>query len=479
MDILLNPVPPGSRFSLVAYVMDTHVGILRCRGVSPEQEITIAGAPPLAEGKYTFYELERTGQDFPKCGTQNGSSFSSHQSPFSAGEHCRLLQWNGWFFHRPTVDRNEHHFVEKLPLACAALRANFACPVIEGDISDPEILKQVHSLLGSDHNQLTGGFPCQGFSRQGDQLGMQDHRSHSLCYILVGAWLLQDDEALLECVANVIHFPMAISHIKDFAEKANMHITQLIFDLQDQWPVRRNRFWCRLARNDLPHISIPRWPTSQRLRALNTIMPLDAMWNDLAEQELAWDPSELAINLDPSFGDDQRLLQADEKSPTVLHSWGHINRPCPCGCRSAFSVERLRSGGARGFGLISSKTGNYRHLHHEEGAMLCTVPPSSAFPMPPRAALSLLGQIAAPLQVLCVQHHILASLQQHFWGWTDISPMRAIELLQEGLVAHSFMQWITRQISIHLDDHSIHHEITINTPVTVGELMRAEKSLAG
>ena len=38
-------------------------------------------------------------------------------------------------------------------------------------------------------------------------------------------------------------------------------------------------------------------------------MPLDAIWSEIHEQQLEWDPSELAIYLDPSFGSDQRLLQ--------------------------------------------------------------------------------------------------------------------------------------------------------------------------
>ena len=140
--------------------------------------------------------------------------------------------------------------------------------------------------------------------------------------------------------------------------QANMHISKLFFDLQDQRPVRRNRFWCYLLRNDLPKIDIALWPVTQCYRTVGAIMPLDAMWDDLTEAQVEWDPSELAIYLDSGFGSDRRVLQA----PTVLHSWGHINRTCPCGCRAAFNLTRLRAGGARGFGQISSKSGCHRHL---------------------------------------------------------------------------------------------------------------------
>ena len=67
MDILVHPVPPGSVFSLVARVLDYHEGNLRCRGISPEQDLCIAGAPELAPGLYTFYDLERSEMDYPNC----------------------------------------------------------------------------------------------------------------------------------------------------------------------------------------------------------------------------------------------------------------------------------------------------------------------------------------------------------------------------------------------------------------------------
>lgn len=193
----------------------------------------------------------------------------------------------------------------------------------------------------------------------------------------------------------------------------------------------------------------------------------------------------MSIYGNPAYGDDQRVLTSDSKAPTFLHSWAHVNRPCPCGCRQAFSEARLRQGGARGFGLISSRTGRCRHLHPEEGALLCTVPPSYRFPMPPRSALCLLGQIAAPLQVLWLQAHILAGLQQHFWGWTCIDPKICVKVLQDQLVAHSQHLWMTqrmfqhRSITLQLEDGEQPFEIFIVNPTTVRELALAEKALSG
>ena len=59
-------------------------------------------------------------------------------------------------------------FVERSALACDALRANFTSLVIEGDLGDMQTLKQLHVHRGNDFLRITGGFPCQGFSSQGD-----------------------------------------------------------------------------------------------------------------------------------------------------------------------------------------------------------------------------------------------------------------------------------------------------------------------
>ena len=88
-------------------------------------------------------------------------------------------------------------------------------------------------------------------------------------------------------------------------------------------------------------LDIPRWPNSHDFKTLQTIMPLDAIWDALDEQQLEWDPSELAIYMDPSFGDDLRLLHENAKAPTVLHSWGHINRPCPPWMSISFQFDQV------------------------------------------------------------------------------------------------------------------------------------------
>eukprot|EP00435_Cladocopium_sp_Y103_P073041 s162_g42.t1 len=489
MDPFVRATSSGSRFHVVAHVLGHQDGHLLCRGLSPDQHFEVADAPPLDVGLFTFYDLLKS-EDPTVCRFDKDTEALPHH-PKGKFETLKVLDLcsgiGGFSIGSQVLGLQTMAFVERNHLACSALHANFDCPIIQGDISDVKVIKQVHrlKLLHQAFLQITGGFPCQGYSPQGDMLGLDDHRSHSLCYILHNAWYLQVDAALLECVANVINFPSTQRCIDHYAENANMRCTKMTFDLQHQWPVRRNRFWCHLISHDHPEIPLPAWPISHDFPTLAHVMPMDAIWGPEDEAILEWDESELAIYTNPEYGSDQRMLTPDDKAPTFLHSWGHVNRPCPCGCRTAFSDCRLRRYGARGFGLRSTRTGKMRHLHPAEGALLCTVPPTFAFPMPLRSALSMLGQIAAPLQVLWLQAHIPAALQQYHWGWTGIDPSSSIQIMQQYLVNHSMLTWVTprhyqpRHITLQIDDEAQPLEVKISQPLTVQSLAAAEKSLCG
>ena len=103
-------------------------------------------------------------------------------------------------------------------------------------------------------------------------------------------------------------------------------------------------------------------------------MPLDCIWSEHDESQLAWTQTEMAVYTDSRYGLDQRIVGPHHQAATVLHSWGNITNDCPCGCRKAFTPHRLLTGGARGFGLLSSQHGAPRHmrvaLHRSFGLLL-------------------------------------------------------------------------------------------------------------
>ena len=488
MDLTIRDIPHGSRFSIVARILESKGRILSCIGLSPIQQFEVRGSSMTEIGLCTFYDLVRTEEDMPVCHFDESTEVFLHppKGDLSKMAVLDLCSGMGGFsigsnmLNLPTIA-----FVEINQLACDALRANFSSPVIQGDLADISVLKQVHRLRKDYLLQITGGFPCQGYSRQGDQHGLDDHRSHGLFHILLYAWFLQASSVLLECVANVTQFPCTQELLDKYANDADMHCFRLTFDLQHQWPVRRHRFWAHLHSKDFPAIPLVRWPITEDFTTLAKVMPMDAIWSHEDEEQLAWDHYERAIYFDLAYGDDQRILMKNDKAPTFLHSWGHVGRDCPCGCRAAFSDERLRRGGARGFGFVSSLTGNCRHLHPVEGSLLCTVPLGYRFPMPVRSALSLLGQIAAPMQVLWLQAQILAGFQKHYWGWINLVPLTCIQVLQDHLVRQAFGRWPTlsmyqpRQLLLQIEGEDAIIEVSCSTPISAGQLASAEKPLCG
>eukprot|EP00435_Cladocopium_sp_Y103_P036087 s3001_g9.t1 len=223
--------------------------------------------------------------------------------------------------------------------------------------------------------------------------------------------------------------------------------------------------------NDLPIMSLRAWPSCSTCTTLGDILCFDALWPEDQERDLLWDPDETAIFFDPCYGGDLRVLQPHNTAPTMLHSWAHLLRACSCGCRDRpFSLLRLQQGGARGFGIMSTLLDQVRHLHPEEAALLCTVPLHYVFPGAPRSALCLLGQIAAPLQVLWLQSQFLAHLQDHYWLHSGINALEMIQLYKNGLLQQRAQRWILarmslpRTLQVQLDE--LHHDIQVRSPVT-------------
>ena len=73
-------------------------------------------------------------------------------------------------------------------------------------------------------------------------------------------------------------------------------------------------------------IDIQPWPATSEFTSVSSLMPMDSVWPEDDEHQLAWDPIELSIYMNPAYGDDQRLLLPHDKAPAALHSWGHVAR---------------------------------------------------------------------------------------------------------------------------------------------------------
>eukprot|EP00435_Cladocopium_sp_Y103_P056110 s2860_g18.t2 len=487
----MDPIPSGqlagSFHSLVARVLRSEAdGCWACSGVSPVVPFKLCGLAELNLETYTFYQLEVRSQEPLVLCSCDQTTFFQHRvmNPFQKVQLFDVCCGIGGFsLGSAPLGMMTSAFLDSNSLACETIRANFHAPVIQGSVSDISSVQQLHQLKTDDFSQLTSGFPCQPYSCQGDMQGLRDKRG-ILRDILRCAWLLQVDSLLLECVDNVMKFDETQQLLDSYAEAVHMHIAKIVFDLQDQWPTRRRRFWCLMFRDEIPELRLRVWPQCSHCRTLGDVMPFDAVWSDESEHELAWTQVEMDVFSNVQYGSDIRQLLPHHQAPTMLHSWANLFTACPCGCRGGpLSHFRLEQGGARGFGIFSAKFLQMRHLHAEEGALLCTVPLDYVFPPSQRAALCLLGQLAAPLSVLWIQAQFLAHLQEHFWLQTSLDPLQLLQQYKTGLLQQRLHRWtlasmdLPRRISVSLD--GIITPIAVCSAVTVGDLEQAETKLLG
>ena len=283
-----------------------------------------------------------------------------------------------------------------------------------GDIGDRSVVHEAwrHSRGAA---VVSSGFSCQPFSSLGDGRSSQDSRASCLTKTLNAAYYLNSALVVLECVAPAAHDSFVQAELERFCKITGYHLTQTELKLDHAWPCRRHRSWWVLSSPELGRIPIHSWPVFTNVCEVQQIIPEIRLWDSSDEKLLALDDIELA-----AFGVNNNtharyLLNGKATAPCALHAWGSQTRPCPCGCRKmGFSCQRLESKGLHGCivrsAILPDGTTNLRHLHPNEVMGLNTVDPIIDLGTNVRLSLSAVGQLACPLQSLCIFGFIAAHL---------------------------------------------------------------------
>ena len=370
-------------------------------------------------------------------------------------------------------------FVDKSSLATDTILQNRG-HAVQGDIADRAVRVALHMAGDAAPATLTAGFPCQSYSIQGSKGGLDDPRGLVLPQILQASWLLQSAALILECVAEVLHYPETLSLLQRYAAKAGFRFLHTVLDLKQQWGAKRRRWWCLMIPAKFPLDWLPCWPCSALFGTVGSIVKEWPLWPAEEERAIAWTDVEQQAFSSPEYGCTQRQLDCCQPAPTLVHSLGNALSACPCGCRvSAFSRLRLQSGGLRGFGIVSQKTGLLRHPHPREAGLLSTIPGDFIFPQDCRAALCLIGQVAAPLQALWVSVHLQIAADCFFHKHSDFDPLRELVVFQEALLAQRDDSWLvpslTRSGSVALVFDEGPSQIKVAGPTTVADFTRAQQ----
>ena len=322
------------------------------------------------------------------------------------------------------------------------LRQQGAIPTVAGDICQTKVAR---ALATADLRPcgLCAGFSCQPYSSLGDQRQGADSRAGSLIGVLRAAYLMQASFVMLECVTPASQSAFVRDHLDAFCRVMGYRIVEVCLELSDVWVAKRNRWWCLLVPDSFPLSSVLPWPSQPQWQAIQDVLPSPSASPEeyasleLSEYELCEFQRRRPLN--------KYLVNFRAPLQTALHSWGNQVLPCPCGCRGVpFSQARLSKGICaaliQGHPCPDSGAPNFRHMSAREVALLNGLSPLTWCGAEPRLALSLVGQLASPLQAAWVASHVAGALYSlGLTGLSKIAPIKLLGFQQRELLAQAEM----------------------------------------
>ena len=322
--------------------------------------------------------------------------------------------------------------VDSCYLCCDHLAKNGRGYVLRGDVCCPTTISRVHEILCNAHIKdfiLVGGFPCQPFSSQGRMMEEEDPRFNAFIGLMNAARQLQPRALLIECVPNAGRNALIQSHLASLCKDLNWGFRQTTFDLKEQWPMSRNRWFCILSDERFLPVAIPHWHILTEGNTVGKVLGSFLPSSFPGIEQLWVTNRELSIYQNPAFGVDNRKLELHQVCSTILHSYGSPLDKCPCGCRGmGFAEATLVAKGLRGFFVCSPDSQAPRYLHEQELRKLFALPMHLSFPEDQKAALCFYGLMAAPLQVIWVFSNFLHTASRTA---CDVVPLHPQLILEE------------------------------------------------
>ena len=316
-------------------------------------------------------------------------------------------------------------------LACDLLAENFMTEIVHGNLLHDETVMALHHAQGDGHPWLEAGFPCQPYSRLGDEKAWQDDRARTFEGVLRIGYLLQVKGVILECVMGASKCHELRQELSHFAKVMGFQILESTQTLENFWPSRRTRWWAILVPSHWHCAQLMDMPQVLPAPNVASLISQWPAWPQQEEDQLAWTEYEQQVLRDPRFGSVQRRLDLSKAAPTALHSLGNHFTKCPCGCRkSGFREERLLSGGIHCTEIVGNTS---RYYHPQELGVLLGFPADYKYGDDMRAALCMLGQVAAPTQscwLFAQLGQIIAQNEPH--GFFHLLPVGEVRLVLQA-----------------------------------------------
>ena len=395
----------GSRTSIKAHVLMEFPDGALCRSYVQQREFRFIGEVPSHSGTITFlnvlYHHDHRGTIF----TADSDSWilpirtPTSQSLMQLTETCTGMgamgfgaEYAGW----KVVASNELQ-----PKMSEVLRTYMKGSVVVGSIEHLHVVAALHAA-SEGSTSFAMGFSCQPFSRAGDRKGGQDIRSMTLPWGLWTAYMLGCPLVVLECVADAPKYPFVKLALQQFEEVSHHVKSEVVLELNNLLPARRERWWCVLSAAWIGRVTLPELPALASRPTVSDMFEQLPIPSPQVVENMTLKDHEIRSLAQINASIDDSIINLHAPLPTALHSWSNQFHACPCECRNiGLSSTRLSNKGF--YGVLASFTDVtsqlcYRHLTPQEVGLLNGLPLILGYHTNSRLEMAGVGQMASPIQ---------------------------------------------------------------------------------
>ena len=148
---------------------------------------------------------------------------------------------------------------------------------VTGDVGSHAVWAEIHAAHPT-RAVLGAGFPCQPWSRLGDQKKSTDVRALTLKSVLRCSFFLRCHTILLECVTEARKDKDGLKQLTEWCLITKYNARDIILDLNQIWCTNRKHWWCLLTFPGSSPPALEPFPNLPALVTVGDVLPDFPIW---------------------------------------------------------------------------------------------------------------------------------------------------------------------------------------------------------